>query len=872
MPNISDIIRTASEAMRAFKEPTGLPPIEARGTPKLPVLLERARAKGVPVTSRAPGVPFHGAPETEQAVRTTAKPRLENPVATLKLLAKSFVDRDPELTTSVLRDNDLSTKMYEGAWRAEAAPHIADRDIAALLSPMKNDPVNQFQLLNDYFITMDELSQATKRKSDKIYDVGIDIWQKSADMLQKKVEADPQVAEAVRNVRDHVDSQWQELVDLGWIDPKRRLENYTPLRRINAMFEGMAQFTGEDPQALKMRVLSQQKRRTVSFGPRETDLISLLRQHRTEFLAKRAKHEAFLDFVTDPTLNFTEQMIGKELPEDLAVYRPGAGAFGSTAKTADGKFLNAYLKAVDPEGKYAVGGYVFPKKLVSALNEFDARNLVGTEATVARAQGALGKWLTVYNPVNTNVNRGGDLFVAMFYPETGKAQPLGILKWYGKATKIAYDTAFGKQRHIVELHGKKVDIGDLAVREGLTTGTIQHQVGGELMPTDFLQYTPEARDLHQKWFQNILGFFEADRLATELSPRIAAGLEAVERTGDWSQFGKVGREITFRYGAGGPRLTKLPLVKAMAPFLMYQGLATQRFLHTLGAKGLEPKARLAIGLIAIPWAINKWNNQNDNYRQAELSLPDYERNQMHIWMPDFIDPSKPKLAVDGSPVCLRFRLNMPDQVAAFIGLGNLAPRAERVFTGRDTPMQFAKESIKMAGESISGTLVYPQIVQQLMGANSITGKPIEGVSGRVERVAPLARLGATTYRTYKNYGLSEATLKFISEITGMRAANTMHRGTGLYDAQFMEARRAHEDAKARLERYKKTDPDKAEQALRDVYTTADELNRLAAVIQKEREQGYTPPNPRNEPIKSVEVNKRRLPELVKEIENERGNQ
>lgn len=870
MPNISNVIRAVAEGVRAFKEPVGLPPVEARGTPEAPVLLQEALAKGAPVQDRAPGVPFHGEPETKQAVRTTFKPPLPDPIGTLKMLAKGFIDRDPELTTSVLRDNDLSMKMYEGAWRTEAAPHIADRDIANLLSVMKRDPVNQMSLLNDYFITMDELTQATKRKANKIYDVDVDVWKRSADILQKKVEEDPEVAQAARNVRDHLDNQWQELVDLGWIDPKRRIENYTPIRRINAMLEGMAQFTGEDPQALKLRVLSQQKRRTVSFGPRETDLISLLRQHRTEFLAKRAQHEAFLDFVTDPTLNFTEQMIGKELPENLAIYRPGAGAFGSTAKTAEGKFLDAHLKAIDPQGKYAVSGYVFPKKLVQAINEFDKRTLVGSESKVAKLQAGLGKWLTVYNPVNTNVNRGSDLFVAMFFPETGKAQPLGILRWYGKANKIAYDTAFGGKRHIVELHGKKVDIGDLAVREGLSTGTIQHEVGGELMPSDFLQYTPEAKALHTKWFTSITGMLEADRLATEMAPRIAAGLEAVERTGDWSQFGKIGREITFRYGAGGPRMTKLPIVKAMAPFLMYQGLATQRFLHTLGAKGMEPKVRLAVGLVAIPWAINQWNNQNDSYRQAELSLPEYERNQMHIWMPDFIDPSKPKLAVDGSPVALRFRLLMPDQVAAFVGLGNLAPRVERVMSGRDTPMQFVKQTVKMGGESISGALVYPQIVQQLVGARSLSGAPVEGVTGRVERALPLARLGASTYRTARDYGLQDASLRFAEELSGLRPARTMHKGTGLYDAQLVEAKKALADAKMRFAMFKLTDTEKAQNALKDVYSAAAEVKRLGEQIKKEKAEGYNPPPPRKEPVKSIEKARRDLPRFAEELRNERG--
>ena len=319
-------------------------------------------------------------------------------------------------------------------------------------------------------------------------------------------------------------------------------------------------------------------------------------------------------------------------------------------------------------------------------------------------------------------------------------------------------------------------------------------------------------------------------------------------------------------------MTRLPMAKALAPFLMWQGLATQRILHTMGASGMEPKVRLALGTVLVPWAINGWNNQNNYYKQAELSLPEYERNQMHIWLPDFIDPSKPKIDVDGKPVALRLRLWLPDQVAALIGLGNLVPRAERVMSGRDTPMQFAQQSAKMAGDSISGMLVYPQIIQQMLGSSNLSGNKPQGISDRVERVAPLARLGAVTYRTTKNYGLSEGSLKFIEELAGLRTANAMHKGPYILDAQFEDAKKALADAKIRLMIAKRTDPDKAEQALKDVYTAADELRRVANQIKKEQAQGYTPPPPREKTTKAIEVNRQRLPQVLKEIKNERGNQ
>jgi hypothetical protein len=350
-----------------------------------------------------------------------------------------------------------------------------------------------------------------------------------------------------------------------------------------------------------------------------------------------------------------------------------------------------------------------------------------------------------------------------------------------------------------------------------------------------------------------------------MAPRIAAGLEAVERSGDWSQFGKTGRDITFRYGAGAPRLSRLPIMKAMAPFIQFQGLATQRMLHTLGAKGMEPKVRLALGLVAVPLAIHAWNTQNDAYKQAELALPEFERGQMHIWMPDGTDPSIPKLDVDGKPVALRFRLWVPDQVAQNLGLGNAAPRLQRVLEGRDTPMQFIKQTVQSSGESISSNLVIPSVVQQLA-----TGKTPQGTKlspqQRVERTVPLARLAGETYRATKNYGLGQGTLKFLGEISGMRPASVEHRGTALYDAQIKDAQKAVRDAKAKVNAYKGVDPDKYQQALHDYVDALKEVKRLAAQYKKEKAAGYNPPPPRKEEIPAVEATKGVASRFMRDME------
>lgn len=871
MANISGVIKAIEEAVASAKKPSALPDVAERGTAANPTVLAEAMKSPGRITERAPASPYFGAPETKPIVRATEAPShtatevpgvgtLDDPGPTLKNLLKGFLVRDPEVEPSVMRRSEIGEKLYRGAWRTEVAPEVADRDVASWLEPLKKDPVNQAALLSDYMTALDEWAQGARDGKTHIKNIPIDVWKATSDQLQKRVNADPEVAAAAQNVRTNLDGMFQDMVQRGWIAPDRYLNDYTPVRRLNAMLDGLAKFTGEDPQALRSRLLSaQQERGKGRLALRETNLVDLLRRHRAEYLSKIAQHEAFTDIISDPTVNFTDKFAGKsDLPQDLAVYRPGPGMFGSTAKTAEGYLLDAYGKAIDPKGSVAAGGYVLPKRLVQALNEFDKRQLKGTEHALSKASGMLAKWLTVYNPANTQINRASDLLVAMFYPQEGRAHPLGVLRWYGEGMKAGYKTAFNGGQHLVTLHGRTVDVTDLALREGLTTSTVQHLVGGERMPAELAKFSEGGEAAYKAWQNDLFAKMEADRLATELSPRIAAGLEAVERTGDWKQFGRVGRDVTFRYGAGAPRNVHQPILRAMAPFLQFQGLATQRILQTWGASGAEGKARVLLGLVAVPAAIGMWNTQNDAYKQAELSLPEYERNQMHIWMPG-PDPAKPRLDVTGKPVALRFRLWVPDQVAQQFGLGNVAPRMQRVIEGRDTPMQFMKESASMAGEQTASSLVIPQAIQQLLGADrSATEKTPEQ---RIERLVPLARTVAETVRAGKNFGLDEATVKFLQGITGMRQASVTSRGNALMDAQFTEARQKLKKATAMVRANAGGDPDKLKQAITNRDAALKEVQRLVEVMKREKAAGYNPPRPSNEPTKAAQVNEQVLREL-----------
>lgn len=860
MGKISSIMQALESAGKAIKEPIGLP--AKRGTAAHPTLLKAAQEAGPPITQRAPEVPFHGRHETRTIVRTTAEkePRtLAGSITGVKESLKALVEPFPTVS------KDISEKLYRGAWRKEASAPVADLDVAQWFRPLQKAPVEQAALVHDFMITTDEVAQAMRGGHDKIKDIPLDVWQQSAQQLQTKVEADPEVAATVKNVRAGLDEMFNDMVGRGWIDPKRYLGDYTPIRRLNAMLDGLAEFTGEDPTALKSRLLSSQQKRGGPIGTRETDVLDLLRRTRTEYLEKVAQHEAFVELLADPTINFTDAYVGKDMVDKgLRVYRTGPGMFGATAKSKEGYLLDSHLRAIDPKGKLTPGGYVFPEKVVQALETFNRRHLSGEEGKWAKASSTLAKWLTVYNPANTQINRGSDLLVAMFLPEEGTSHPIGVLKWYGEATKASYGRAFGDKAHYVTLHGKTVDISDLAVREGLTTGTIQHEVGGEMAPLELMRLTPEGQQMHNQWLGHIGKTMEADRLATEMAPRIASGLEAVERTGDWSQFGKVGRDITFRYGAGAPAASRFPIARAMAPFMQFQGLATQRMLAMAGAKGMAPKARLALGVVAVPMAIHAWNTQNDDYKNAELSLLDFERNQMHVFMPDPANPAKVKRAIDGSPVALRMRLWVPDQVAGFVGFGNFAPRASRVLEGRDTPMQFAKDSIKQGTENVSSMLVVPSLVREVVSGRTSTGKELT-LTERLERPLPAIRAAHDVVQTGINYGVGEASAKFMQEITGMKPAISAHAGTTLLDAQLKEAQRKLAVARREKAIYAKNGPPhKLKASLKKIDAAAEELRRIAKMRKK-----LNPPKgekPSQEGVQSVREKNR---EAVTEWRSER---
>lgn len=831
MPSFQSILK---EAAKAIKKPAVLEAGE-RGTGAAPAMLDPALVRPA-AREFSPGVPVAGVPEVAQQVNVTAATEMTTAdrIQALKTHLGGLIRRDPNLP------KDVQEKLYRGSWRKEAANEVADLDIGQWFSPLKRDPVSQTKLVHNYMVTEDEVAQAMRYGKTHIRDIPIETWQESARRLQEAVDLDPEVQEALKRIRGALDEQFEDMATRQWIDRNRYLGDYTPIRRINASLDGLASFFGEDAEALKSRLLAAQQKRTGAQTPREVDLIKVFRATRAEYLRKVAEHETALDLFSDPTINLTEHFAqGQALPRDVAVVRTGAGMFGATIKANEGYFIDGALRAMDPKGHLNLGGFVVPKPVAEAIGHFNRPVHSGAENWWYKSGTNIAKMLTVYNPANTMVNLLSDAPVAMFVgPES---HPLGFLKWAGRAYPAAVRGARGKGGTHVKLHGRTVDVWDMAVREGITSGTIAAELGsGVKLPPELARLYPEAERNHANWLARIARKLETSRLAVEAGPRIAAGLEAVERTGDWSKFGQVGRDITFRYGAGAPRVSQFPAIRMISPFLQFQGLATARVLDLANAKSLPTKARIAIGLAAVPLSAHMWNHQNDEYKQVELALPEYERNQLHIVVPDPTDPSKPRRDIEGQPVVLRFRYWVPEQVLSTVGLGNLATRAERTVTGRDTPMQFLSQTVKGAGESISNMLVLPSIVQE-----AVTGKTERGpMSGTdwVNRIAPITRIATKAVERGQDYGPAEGAKTAVLETAGARFARARHVDVKLLDAQLQEAVRKMNESKGRFRSAARnrggSDVAEAKKTFLDAVA---EVKRLKAQIAKEKAGGYAPP-------------------------------
>lgn len=829
MSIIPPIERAAEPAfmkiMQAIARPA-IPELEQRGTAAAPAVLEEAIKRGTGIGQHAAEVPFGGVPELQAETRATLLPEeqsLTDMIQTGKETLGSFFRSDPNLP------KDIQQILYKGRWRSAAARNVADRTLRKVYEPLTTDPVKQSRVMNDWLITADEVAQAVRSGKDSIRGKPLSMWKEQMQLLNGHVRNDPEMIDAIQRRRDLWDNIFEDMLARGWSIPEYYLEDYTPIRKLRSILEGLA---GQGGEKFSSKLLSSMMHRTGEGGIRETNLLLLEHDILEDYFRKVAEDDAFQSLIADPTVNMTDNFrVGDLLPRGLRTYRPGAGMVGYMPKSAEMETLDGMAEGLDlPRNMLTPGSYVFPEPLVRALENYHSGHSTTKLENAMRTGGrTLARWWTVYNPINTRLNMLSDLVLAMHGLPGEKAQPAGILKWYGPALKAAYKGAFEKGKSLVKIGDQTVDLWEMVEKEGLAESTLFNQVQGQHISNELSRLLPEAERSKQFVLFDVM---QRDRLGTELAPRIAAGLEAWERTGNIEEFGRVGREITLTYGAGAPLASRMPIIRILSPFIQFIGLASGRVFDLLKTDG--SRNRTLASIMAIPTVTWMWNNQNPEFREVEDALSERMRDQAHIIVPDPTDPSKPRRDTAGRPLVLPFRYSVPEEVMKMAGLGNLASRLNRMARGRQTPQQFGADVAKRAVTNIAETLTLtPGFLTEALTGKTDTGQDIKAMD-RITRLLPVSRVPIEAMQDVEQVGGKEAALRAGLKFMGSRPMNVVRRGDVLTDVDLMNAKRKVSEARAK---YRRAITNEGPSAVKDAEKAFNEaianLERVVAATDKE---------------------------------------
>jgi hypothetical protein len=841
MPSFAEFGKLLGEAGQALIKPA-IPELAERGTAAAPALLEKLKTAEAPVMQRPDLPQVTSQPAVERHLEMTYDPSqsLSEGIQSFKTLLGGAIKRDPNLP------KDLQQRFLAGRQAEEASQHMADFEIGKMFEPMKTNPSEQATILSKYLMASDELAQAMRDGRPDIAGEPIDNWKRVVSELQSKVDADPEIQESARRYREKMDAMFGDAQARGWLTPERYLEDYTPIRKLHGVADASSRAAGDD---LRLNLLSMFQSRTGAAGERESNLIKLLRGTMAQYHRHVAESELWHDLISDKTINLTEHVPeGMEPPKGFKRFYPGPGDIGYEPKSAEESFMQGVADALPRRGN----GYVMPAPVVEALQSYKRSMHTAREHQLYKVGNTIARQFTIYNPANTNVNRGSDLLVALMRAEELGASPLGILKWYGTGNKVAFRGVFGKGSTIVEINGQPVDVWEMAVEQGAPASTIMHDVGGNQIPQQLAKYLPEAQRNYDNWWQAAQAKFQmaqsmlaAERQAVELAPRIAAGLDAYEKTMDPKQFGKIADEITFHYGAGAPKWSTFPALRLIAPFIQFNGLASEWVLNTLNlGTNAGAKAKALAAMVAVPTAVMMWNSQNPEYQQVEDALHEGERNQMHIIVPDPMDPAKVRRDINGAPVVLRFRWWVPEQVAQMVGLGNTPSRVKRVLTGQDTPIKFAQEGVEQSTKSFTGMMLTPEVVKELMTGQTDTGRVMD-MQERLLRLSPLARIGAEGVSAAQNYGPAEGAKVAAERWLGISFAPTSRRGTKLRPADLVDARGKLAQLKVAYQTaIRNGKPTDVKRAWDSYMKQLDEVKRLADTFDREGQPEAPAPDPR----------------------------
>jgi hypothetical protein len=488
--------------------------------------------------------------------------------------------------------------------------------------------------------------------------------------------------------------------------------------------------------------------------------------------------------------------------------------------------IEGYSKLVTP------GSYVIPESLGNAFKYYNGSKATHSIENVAQRVGrGMARWMTIYNPANTFLNIQSDLLLACLGLPGEKAQPLGVLKAYPKSFMKAMQMTFDAKPTSIKMRGQNHDLRQLVGEHGIAESTLFHQVQNQRVSDELARLIP-PEDLNKPFV--LFDVLHRFRQGAELAPRIAAGVEAFERTGNINEFGRLGRESTLTYGPNGPMASKVASVRALSPFIQYVGLSSGRVAELLKTPG--SRARTLTTLMALPYATYKWNTHNEEFKQVEESLGDNSRDMMHVILADPDDPSRVWKGPNGKPRIINVRFSVSEDVMKQVGLGNMVERLSRVVEGRDKREDVFPEIGQRAITNITNTAtVIPSMISDAADITTAHGRKITGMD-KMMKYLPITRPVVIGGKAAYDYGPKEGLIRATEELTGMREMDTARKRDVPLDVDliqakenFKKAKKAHRNA---IINYGANSIE-AKDARKELDAMAEELKRIAPVLKEE---------------------------------------
>jgi len=839
--------RGLSQAFRGIAE-SAVPEAGARGTAAAPAILERA-LKRMPAAGELPAgvreagldVPFAGPESMRRASRTVPAPATRKTIADITDDAKVWLGSlflGEAGLPKKMREDFGETRAFERRIREQVELELKD-DVFKPISGLGRQTYAKARQLSDFMVNADRLAQIAHNKVDTVDGLTKAELEGAVPRLWAALDGDTRAVH--ESVRQKYDDAFETAVERGWVSEESRNEAYSPIKRMAMVLDAVSKDRGEE--GVMSEPLVQFLRRGHEGGHRNTDAVTLLSDYLSVVRRRVAEEDLLTKVLNDQTINFTDRSeikaireAGGPLPPGLAYYVPRPGKIGYMgAKDPIQQAMDGAIDGLTARQTAAMKraranelarGFVLPKRVAEALENFNPRIPGESENRIYRGAQAFTRMFTSYNPAVTSVNFVSDHALALttLAAEGGPGRVLGFLREWPDAFGSAIGGVFfgkGGRKYARALH------------EGLASSTFTYDVGGAPVSGILKElHETDSRNLLKKAVPGALQFLANLRQAGELTPKIAAGEEALKRLGNLAEYGRVGRNITVDFSKG-PAIMRNPTARFMAPFYTFFGAVTPKILALSTDK--STRGTMLAGIAAVPTAIMMWNYQDDEFAAVERSLPEFEQLGLHVIVagPD----GRPLKDPTGKPVVKRIQYWVPEQVASMFGLGNLPSRLRRVTERYQTPAELAGSVAAGAGRFWAGSLMPARMAIEMgYKRNLLTGQEESG-SDLVTGLVPQVRMTREHILAAKTWGQKEAAKRTMSALGGMTQTSITRTGPGIKNAALVDAKRDFDDANMRVRSLLiNGETAKAEEAMKRRDKARDRLARVAGVAQAQQEE------------------------------------